>query len=152
MILVLQRVTAAAVRVGGAEVGAIGRGLLVLAAIERNDRASEVDWCAKKVAEVRMFSEDNGKMNLSVRDVGGGVLVVSQFTLAGNLKKGTRPSFSKAAPPDDARPLFERFVEKLKALGLVVATGVFRANMEVELVNDGPVTLILERRWTHGNG
>ncbi len=145
MILVLQRVSRARVTVEGHEAGAIGRGLLVLCAVERNDGEAEAAWCARKVAEARLFPDGHGKMNLSVRDTGGEVLAVSQFTLVGDLHKGTRPSFSHAAPPEFARLLFGRFVLLLEREGLPVKTGVFQAMMEVELVNDGPVTLILRR-------
>ena len=146
MIVVLQRVSRASVAVDGVTTGTIGRGLLALAAIERGDTGAEADWCARKVSEVRIFPDEGGKMNRSVRDAAGSVLAVSQFTLAGELDKGTRPSFGHAAPPEAALPLFDRFVDGLKACGLPVATGVFQAMMEVELVNDGPVTLVLQRR------
>ena len=144
MILVLQRVSRAQVRVGGEAAGTIGRGLVVLAAVERGDGPEQTAWCARKVGEVRVFADAGGKMNLSVREAGGAVLAVSQFTLVGNLKKGTRPSFSDAAPPEEAQALFGDFVGRMRASGLTVETGVFGAMMEVELVNDGPVTLIVE--------
>jgi D-tyrosyl-tRNA(Tyr) deacylase len=145
VILVLQRVSRAQVRVEGRDVGTIGKGLAVLAAVERGDGPEQSGWCARKVGEVRVFPDAEGKMNLSVRDVGGAVLAVSQFTLVGKLKKGTRPSFSDAAPPQEAKALFEDFVGRMRASGLRVETGVFQAMMEVELVNDGPVTLVLRR-------
>lgn len=145
MILVVQRVSRACVRVEGEVVGAVGRGLLVLSAVEAGDGEEQARWCARKVAELRIFPDEADRMNRSVRDAGGAVLAVSQFTLVGDLRKGTRPSFSRAAPPDEARRLFGRFVEFLKEEGLTVATGRFQARMEVELVNDGPVTLILRR-------
>ena len=145
MIVVLQRVSRASVSVGGECVGSIGKGLLALAAIEGGDSDREAQWCARKVADVRIFPDDQEKMNLSVKDVEGAVLAVSQFTLVGDLWKGSRPSFSGAARPEVARPLFDRFVEGLRSSGLRVETGVFQAMMEVELVNDGPVTLILRR-------
>ena len=125
--------------------GRIGKGLLALAAVEEGDSGREVDWCARKVATVRLFPDAQDKMNLSVSDVGGAILAVSQFTLVGDLRKGSRPSFSQAARPEVARPLFNRFVEGLRSSGLEVETGVFQAMMEVELVNDGPVTVILRR-------
>lgn len=150
MIVVLQRVSRASVRVGDECVGRIGKGLLALAAIETGDSDREVQWCARKVTGIRLFPDGHGKMNLSVKDTGGSVLAVSQFTLVGDLRKGSRPSFSQAARPDAARPLFDRFVEGLRGEGLEVATGVFRAMMEVELVNDGPVTVILRRRPREG--
>lgn len=145
MILVLQRVSSASVSVGGEVAGAIGPGLVVLAAVEAGDGEAQLAWCARKVGEVRIFPDAGGKMNLSVRDAGGSVLAVSQFTLVGDLRKGTRPSFSKAAPPAEAKALFERFVALMVASGLRVETGVFQAHMEVALVNDGPVTLVLRR-------
>lgn len=145
MILVLQRVSRAEVRVEGRRVGSVGKGLAVLAAVERGDGPEQVAWCARKVGEVRVFPDAEGKMNLSVREAGGGVLAVSQFTLVGSLRKGTRPSFSDAAPPEEANALFDDFVGRMRASGLTVETGVFQAMMEVELVNDGPVTLVLRR-------
>ena len=145
MIVVIQRVSRACVRVGGEVVGQIGRGLLLLAAVEEDDTREEIAWCARKAGEVRLFSDADGKMNLSVREVGGEVLAVSQFTLVGDLRKGTRPSFSHAARPDVAEPLFNLFVRTIREGGLKVETGVFAAQMEVELVNDGPVTIILRR-------
>ena len=146
MIVVLQRASRASVSVGGARVGAIGPGLLSLVAVEAGDTEAEVDWCARKTAEIRIFSDPEGKMNLDVRQTGGSVLAVSQFTLVGDLHKGTRPSFSHAAPPEEATVLFERYAEGVRSMGVEVATGVFGAMMAVELVNDGPVTIILQRR------
>ncbi|MGC8763828.1 MAG: D-aminoacyl-tRNA deacylase [Acidobacteriota bacterium] len=146
MILVVQRVSRASVKVEGEVVGAIGLGLLVLAAVERGDGEDQARWCARKVAELRIFPDGQDRMNRSLREVGGAVLAVSQFTLAGDLRKGSRPSFSRAAPPEEARSLFARFVHFLEEEGLQVATGRFQARMEVELVNDGPVTLVLRRR------
>lgn len=145
MILVLQRVSKASVVVEGRIVGQVGRGLLVLAAVERGDSEAQADWCARKVGEIRLFPDAEGKMNLSVREVGGSVLAVSQFTLVGDIKKGTRPSFSSAAAPDEAKALFDRFVAAMSDSGLPVETGVFQAHMEVSLVNDGPVTLVVRR-------
>ncbi len=145
MVLVLQRVSRASVRVGEAIAGAIGPGLAVLAAVERGDGEAQAAWCARKVGEVRLFPDGEGKMNRSVREAGGAVLAVSQFTLVGDLRKGTRPSFSDAAPPEQARVLFDRFVALMRESGLAVETGVFRAMMALELVNDGPVTLIVRR-------
>jgi len=152
VILVLQRVSRASVTVEGRPVGSIGPGLLVLAAVEKGDGEAQVRWCARKVGEVRVFPDGEGKMNLSVREAGGSVLAVSQFTLVGDLKKGTRPSFSDAAPPAEAGVLFDRFVELMRASGLPVETGLFRAAMAVELVNDGPVTLVLRRPPGGGDG
>lgn len=145
MVLVLQRVSRASVRVGEAIAGAIGPGLAVLAAVERGDGEAQAAWCARKLGEVRLFPDGEGKMNRSVREAGGAVLAVSQFTLVGDLRKGTRPSFSDAAPPEQARVLFDRFVALMRESGLAVETGVFRAMMALELVNDGPVTLIVRR-------
>ncbi len=145
MILVLQRVSRASVRVDGEVVGRIGTGLLVLAAVERGDGRREALWCARKVAEIRIFPDAEEKMNRSVRDAGGAVLAVSQFTLAGELAKWTRPSFTRAARPEEAKPLFDLLVDEIRTAGLAVETGVFQAMMEVELVNDGPVTIVLRR-------
>jgi D-tyrosyl-tRNA(Tyr) deacylase len=145
MIVVLQRVSRACVRVESCTAGSIDAGLVALVAVEEGDGSRECDWCARKVAAARIFGDEEGKMNLSVADVGGAVLAVSQFTLVGDLRKGTRPSFSKAAPPDTARNLFDRFVVSLKGTGVPVQTGVFQAMMKVELVNDGPVTLIIRK-------
>ncbi len=145
MILVLQRVSRASVRVGGETVGAVGVGLVALIAVESGDGDAQAEWCARKVSQVRVFSDGEGKMNRSVLDVGGAVLAVSQFTLVGDLRKGTRPSFSRAADPETAKRLFGRFVEHLRKEGVEVQTGRFQAMMEVDLVNDGPVTLVLRR-------
>lgn len=143
---VLQRVRRAAVVVDGETVGAIERGLLVLLGIAPADTLDDVRWLAEKTANLRIFNDEAGKMNLSVADVGGAVLVVSQFTLYGDCRKGRRPSFIDAAPPNVAVPLYEAFVNALRSLGLPVRTGSFGAMMQVELVNDGPVTLILDTR------
>jgi len=143
---VVQRVSRAAVRVGGEEVGAIGAGLLVLLGVARGDGPDDVRLLADKVAGLRIFDDAEGKMNLSVTDVGGRVLAVSQFTLLGDARKGRRPSYSEAAPPEEAAQLFEAFVGALRQAGLSVETGVFRAMMQVELVNEGPVTILLDSR------
>lgn len=150
---VLQRVSSATVRATEANDGSpldhaesIGRGLVVLLCVVQGDDEQTIDWAADKTARLRIFGDDEGKMNRSVVDVGGGVLVVSQFTLAGETAKGNRPSFTTAAPPEIAAPLVERFAKRLETEhGLPVARGVFGASMQVELVNDGPVTVILER-------
>ena len=142
---VVQRVSRASVTVGGRVTGSIGRGLLVLVGFAPPDGASQVEWMADKVAGLRVFSDDAGKMNLDLAAVGGGVLVVSQFTLYGDASRGRRPSFVGAAPPDQAVPLYQAFIEALRGRGLVVETGEFGAHMMVEIHNDGPVTLILER-------
>ena len=145
MRVVLQRVSSARVTVGDRVTGEIGRGLLLLAGFTTTDTADTVDWMADKIATLRIFGDDAGKMNLALEDVRGGVLVVSQFTLYGDAAKGRRPSFIAAAPPETATPLYERFVEAFRVRGYQVATGEFGAMMNVELVNDGPVTLVLER-------
>jgi D-tyrosyl-tRNA(Tyr) deacylase len=142
--LVIQRVSAAAVRVAGETVGEIGRGLLVLAGIERGDRLEAVRAAVEKLAGLRVFEDAEGKMNLDIAAAGGAFLVVSQFTLAGSLARGRRPSFDRAAPPDEAAPLVDALVADLRQRGFRVETGRFRAQMEVELVNDGPVTLVAD--------
>jgi len=144
MRLIVQRVSRAAVRVGGETVGAIGRGMLVLAGVERGDGVAQVEAAVEKLAGLRIFEDAAGKMNLDTQAAGGAFLVVSQFTLAGSLARGRRPSFDGAAPPEIAEPLVDALVAGLRAHGFVVATGRFRAHMEVELVNDGPVTFLLE--------
>ena len=144
MRLVLQRVSRARVTVGDEEVGAIGRGVLVLVGVERADAVEQALAAARKVAGMRFFEDDAGRMNLAAADVGAGFLVVSQFTLAGSLARGRRPSFDSAAPPELAEPLVDAFVAALRAAGLPVSTGRFRAHMQVELVNDGPVTFVLD--------
>jgi D-tyrosyl-tRNA(Tyr) deacylase len=147
--VVLQRVSRAAVRVDARVVGEISRGFLVLAGFAPTDNDAILEWMADKILGLRLFGDAEGKMNRDLADVGGAVLVVSQFTLYGDAKKGRRPSFIDAAPPEIAIPLYERFVQMLRergaASGIAVATGEFGAMMEVELVNDGPVTLILEK-------
>lgn len=145
MRIVLQRVTRARVAVGERVTGEIGPGLLLLVGFTDGDGEEALAWMAEKVAGLRIFADDEGKMNRSVQDAGGALLVVSQFTLYGDTRKGRRPSFVEAARPEIAIPLYERFLERLRATGLVVQTGEFGAMMQVELVNDGPVTLILER-------
>jgi len=146
MKIVLQRVKEARVTVAGQVVGSIGRGLCLLVGVEKGDREVEADWLAAKVAELRIFPDENDRMNLSVKDINGSILAVSQFTLASSIKKGRRPSFDNAESPDRAAELFDYFIRKLKELGLEVQTGVFQAMMEVQLVNDGPVTFILDSR------
>jgi len=145
MRVVLQRVTRAAVTSGGRPLGQIGPGLCLLAGFTHSDTPEVVDWMADKVAGLRVFADGEGKLNRALGEAGGAVLVVSQFTLYGDVSKGRRPSFIAAAPPEVAIPLYERFCAELRARGLAVATGEFGAMMQVELVNDGPVTLILER-------
>ncbi len=143
---VLQRVTSARVTVGDRVTGAIDAGLLVLLGVEQHDGPADVQYIAAKIRDVRIFADDAGKMNRSVLDTNGAVLVVSQFTLAGDSRNGRRPSFASAAPPQIARALYEDVVRELKAAGLRVETGEFQAMMQVALVNDGPVTILLESR------
>jgi D-tyrosyl-tRNA(Tyr) deacylase len=142
--LVIQRVSEAEVRVGDETVGRIGRGLLVLVGAEKGDDDAAADEAARKVAGLRVFNDESGKMNLDLATVGGGVLVVSQFTLGADLSRGRRPGFENALGGEEARPLYERFVEALARHGVPVETGRFGAMMQVSLVNDGPATFILE--------
>ncbi|HXE96924.1 MAG TPA: D-aminoacyl-tRNA deacylase [Dongiaceae bacterium] len=142
---VIQRVTSAAVTVEGNIVGRIGPGVLVLLGIEKGDVEAQADWLVDKICGLRIFYDDDGKMNRSVADNCGSLLVVSQFTLAGNCSKGRRPSFDTAAPADEGKRLYEYFVAAARNTGLPVETGIFQADMQVSLVNDGPVTFILER-------
>jgi D-tyrosyl-tRNA(Tyr) deacylase len=143
----IQRVREAAVRIDGRVVGAIGPGLLVLAAVATDDDNADREWLARKIVALRVFDDDAGVMNRSVADIGGAILAVSQFTLFASTRKGARPSWSGAAPPEIARPRFDAFVGALAtALGKTVATGVFGAAMQVALVNDGPVTIWLDSR------
>jgi len=142
--IVLQRVSRATVRVEQQKITSIDKGILLLIGIGKGDEVLDLLRLAQKVVELRIFEDQAGKMNRSLRDVGGEILAVSQFTLYGDTKKGRRPSFSKAASPQEAKPLFDAFITALKAKGVPVKTGVFGARMEVELVNDGPVTFILE--------
>ena len=141
---VIQRVTSARVVIGDEVAGAIDRGLLVLLGVAPTDTPDDATWLADKIVGLRIFNDAEGKMNLGVQEVGGAVLVVSQFTLYGDCRKGRRPSFIGAAGPDVAVPLYEAFVNAVRALGVPVATGRFGAMMQVELVNDGPVTLIVD--------
>jgi D-tyrosyl-tRNA(Tyr) deacylase len=143
---VLQRVSEARVRVNGEIVGEIGRGLLVLLGVGQGDGEADVRFLTEKTAGLRIFEDAQGKMNLSVEDIAGAVLVVSQFTLYGDCRQGRRPGFSAAAPPELADALYRQFVDGLRKRGLPVATGIFQAEMAVELVNDGPVTLLLDSR------
>ncbi|HAF67231.1 MAG: D-aminoacyl-tRNA deacylase [Bacillota bacterium] len=143
---VFQRVKRARVVVDGEQVSAIGPGALVLLGVGKDDTEKDVTYMAGKIAGLRVFSDNEGKMNLSLQDVSGEVLVVSQFTLYGDVKKGKRPGFDGAAPPDKGEELYLRVVEELRQLGLAVQTGVFGANMQVELVNDGPVTILISSK------
>ena len=145
MRVVVQRVSRAEVRVGGEVIGSCGAGVMVLLGVHAEDAEADADWLARKVAEMRIFSDDEGKMNRSLTDISGEALVVSQFTLHAKTKKGTRPSFIRAAHPDHATPLYEHFVAACsRELGQNVATGVFGADMQVELTNDGPVTIWMD--------
>jgi len=140
--MVIQRVSRAEVRVDGEVVGRIDAGFLVLVGLERGDGEPQLERAARRVATLRVFSDSQGRMNLGIDEVGGSVLAVSQFTLAGSIRKGRRPGFDRAMPGTDAEPMFETFVSLLESEGLNVATGKFGALMDVELVNDGPVTLV----------
>jgi D-tyrosyl-tRNA(Tyr) deacylase len=141
---VVQRVTRARVTVGNEVVGSISRGLVVLLGVAQNDTQADADYLAGKITGLRVFEDSSGKMNLSLREAEGGMLVVSQFTLYGDVRRGKRPSFDQAAPPEKAREQYEYFVEKIRAAGLICETGTFQATMQVELVNDGPVTILLD--------
>jgi D-tyrosyl-tRNA(Tyr) deacylase len=144
MRFLIQRVARAAVRIEGRAEESIGRGILVLIGIASTDRTKDADYLADKLVNLRIFPDEKGKMNLSALNIGAELLLVSQFTLYGDCRKGRRPSFDAAASPEVARALYEYVVGKVKEKGLVVRTGVFQAHMEVELINDGPVTLMLE--------
>ncbi|WP_419901282.1 D-aminoacyl-tRNA deacylase [Kiloniella sp.] len=143
---VLQRVSEASVTVDGTVTGAIERGLLVLICAEHGDTDEETRYFARKINKMRIFTDDSGKMNLSVQDVGGAALVVSQFTLAANWKKGNRPGFSAAASPDEGERLYELLCKSLQEEGLAVEKGIFGAHMDVRLLNDGPVTIIMDSK------
>jgi D-tyrosyl-tRNA(Tyr) deacylase len=141
---VLQRVSRAEVKVAGQPIGSIGPGLCVFLGLGKNDGESNADHLAQKIKNLRIFEDEHGKMNRSVEEIREEILVVSQFTLYGDCRKGNRPSFSDAAPPDEAEKLYEYFVQRLRGAGLIVATGQFKARMDVTLTNDGPVTFIVE--------
>lgn len=141
----LQRVSSASVSVNGRIIGQIERGLVILLGVTHGDTVAEADWLANKIAGLRLFEDDAGKMNLGLADVNGSVLVVSQFTLYGDARKGKRPSFTAAARPEQAEPLVDYFCDQLRQAGLIVATGQFGAMMQVAIHNDGPVTLMLEK-------
>ena len=145
---VLQRVSSASVTVDGRRVGAIDRGLVVLLGVAQGDGPADRDYIVGKISELRVFPDEAGKMNLSVSEAGGGLLVVSQFTVCGDVRKGRRPSFDGAAPPADARLLYDDTVRALRDTGLPVETGEFQATMQLALVNDGPVTILLDSRRT----
>lgn len=143
---VLQRVKNAKVEVNGEIVGAIGAGVLVLLGVSKTDSEADAEFLAEKIVNLRIFPDDAGKMNRSITDAGGGILVVSQFTIYGDCSKGRRPGFDAAAPPDRARELYEYFVQRVTTFNLNVQTGVFQAHMDVSLVNDGPVTFIVDSK------
>ena len=145
MKLVVQRVAHAEVEVDKKVVGKIGKGFLVLCGITHNDTEKEADYLAKKLCNLRIFEDENEKMNLALKDVGGELLIISQFTLYGDSSEGNRPSFIEAARPEKANPLYEYFLEKCKGYGIKVEKGIFGADMKVSLLNDGPVTIILEK-------
>ena len=141
----LQRVKSAGVSIGGKSYSSIEQGLLILLGVEKGDTETEAAWLAQKIINLRIFEDSAGKMNLSVQDIKGELLIVSQFTLAGDTSRGNRPGFDTAARPEVAKPLYEYMVNKLSNSGLKVATGVFQADMQVSLINDGPVTFMLEK-------
>jgi len=143
---VLQRVNCATVRVDGIEIAHIGKGILALVGIYREDTLQDLEWMARKIIELRIFDDAEGKLNLSLQDIGGEILLVSQFTLYGDCRKGRRPSYSDAAPPAEAEKLYEKFVSVVRGLVPAVQSGIFQAMMDVELVNAGPVTLLLDSR------
>ncbi|MBP2018264.1 D-tyrosyl-tRNA(Tyr) deacylase [Symbiobacterium terraclitae] len=145
---VVQRVSRASVTVDGDVVGRIGRGYVVLLGVSREDDDEAADYMAEKIAGLRVFEDEAGKMNRSIQEVGGAILAVSQFTLYGDVRRGRRPGFDRAGRPEQAEPLYQRFVEKLRSLGLHVETGRFQTHMEVELVNDGPVTILVDSERT----
>jgi D-tyrosyl-tRNA(Tyr) deacylase len=146
MKIVLQRVKSASVTIDGEIYSSINQGLLVLFGVEKNDNEDFSNYLLEKLLKLRIFEDENGKMNLSLKDIQGELLIVSQFTLAGDTKKGTRPSFDTAMPPKEAKIIYDKFVEKAKQSDLVVKTGVFGAMMDISLINNGPVTFILEKR------
>lgn len=146
MRVLIQRVSDASVAIDGETKGKIGQGFLLLVGIGENDDHSDIDWLVQKIVNMRIFSDEEGKMNRSIQDISGSLLVISQFTLHASTKKGNRPSFIEAAKPEFAIPLYEAFIDKLKAVKLTVETGVFGADMQVSLVNDGPVTIWLDSK------
>lgn len=146
MKVVLQRVSEANVKVDNEVVGKIEKGLMLLIGIDENDENTDADWLVKKILDVRVFSDEDGKMNHSVKDINGEILCISQFTLISDYKKGNRPSYIKAARPDKAIPLFEYFKEEMKKSGLKTESGIFGADMKVSLINDGPVTLVFDSK------
>lgn len=146
MRVVIQRVSEASVKVDNQIVGEIGKGLMLLIGVDESDENSDADWLVKKILDVRVFSDDEGKMNHSVKEINGEILCISQFTLISDYKKGNRPSYIKAARPDKAIPLFEYFKDEMKKSGLKTESGIFGADMKVSLINDGPVTLVFDSK------
>ena len=146
MKIVVQRVSQASVKVGREIVGEISQGLLLLVGIEENDEKEDAEWLSKKILDLRIFSDEEGKMNRSVKDINGEILCVSQFTLIADYKKGNRPSFIKVAKPEKAVPLFEYFKGLIKSSGLKTGSGIFGADMKVNLLNDGPVTIVMDSK------
>ena len=146
MRVVIQRVSEASVKVDNQIVGEIGKGLMLLIGVDESDENSDADWLVKKIIDVRVFSDDEGKMNHSVKDINGEILCISQFTLISDYKKGNRPSYIKAARPEKAIPLFEYFKDEMKKSGLKTESGIFGADMKVSLINDGPVTLVFDSK------
>ncbi len=144
MKLVVQRVKNASLVIDNELYSSIGQGYLVLFGAEKGDKPEQSDWLSNKICDLRCFSDENGKMNLSVKDIGGEILIVSQFTLAADVKKGKRPSFDNAMSPESAKELYEYFISKVKEQNISVKTGIFGAHMEITLLNDGPVTFIIE--------
>jgi D-aminoacyl-tRNA deacylase len=152
VVAVLQRVSRASVAVEGRIVGRISHGLLVLVGVAKTDGPADIDFITSKIRDLRIFGDERGRLNRSIVEAGGAVLVVSQFTLLGDVRGGRRPGFSSAAPPDVARAIYDDLVARLRQAGLPVETGVFQAHMDVELVNDGPVTLLLDSAQGRGDG
>jgi D-aminoacyl-tRNA deacylase len=144
MKIVIQRVSEAHVKVDGKIVGEIGKGLMILTGIDENDEKADADWLVQKILNLRIFGDEGDKLNLSVKDISGEILCISQFTLIADYKKGNRPSFIKAAKPDKAIPLFDYFKEELARSGLKTESGIFGADMKVSLINDGPVTIVMD--------
>ncbi|PWN60100.1 D-aminoacyl-tRNA deacylase [Chryseobacterium oncorhynchi] len=144
MKIVIQRVSESSVKVDGKIVGEIGKGLMLLVGIDENDEKADADWLVQKVVNLRIFGDEDDKLNLSVKDISGEILCISQFTLIADYKKGNRPSFIKAAKPDKAIPLFDYFKEEIAKSGLKTESGIFGADMKVSLINDGPVTIIMD--------
>ena len=145
MRILVQKVTQASVSVDEKIVGKIGKGYLLFIGVQKDDTLAQADYLARKVSNLRIFEDENGKMNLALKDVDGAILAISQFTLAGDTSRGNRPGFETAARPEDAKPIYEYFVEQLKQYGHQVETGIFQADMKVSLINDGPTTFILEK-------